>query len=167
MRGSALPVLGLAFVLAACGHHRPPPDDAAEPRGPDFHAPVEILLGYDFNHDGTITRAEMETGLKADFDAADTNHDGRLDEDEVRAVNQKRWSDNASTSSPLVDWNHDGYVDFNEFAATARSLFDEMDRNGDGKLTPDELNPRGSGAKPQAPSGGGEHHHRGGGGSGG
>ena len=69
----------------------------------------------------------MEAGLKADFAAADTNHDGVLELDEVRAVNDKRWSEDASASSPLVDWNHDGVVDFDEFAATARSLFDQMD----------------------------------------
>ena len=78
-------------------------------------------LKYDANHDGTLTRAELEAGLKADFDAADTNHDGRLDIDEVRAVNQARWSADSSAASPLVDWNHDGYVDFNEFAAAPRA----------------------------------------------
>ncbi len=149
-----------AVVLAACagGHHR---DEPAEPRGPEFHAPAEMLLRYDANHDGIVTRAEMEAGLKADFAAADTNHDGRLDEDETRAVNHQRWSDNASTASPLVDWNHDGYVDFNEFAATARSLFDELDRNGDGQLSPRELNPSAPATKSDAaPSGQhGKHRH--------
>ncbi len=106
---------------------------------PQFHAAVEILLRYDANKDGTVTRVEMEAGLKAEFEAADTNHDGRLDPDEVAAVNQKRWSENASTTSTLVDWNQDGFVDFNEFAATTRSLFAEIDRNGDGQLSPDEL----------------------------
>ncbi len=40
---------------------------------------------------------------------------------------------------PLVDWNQDGYVDFAEFAGTARSLFVELDRDGDGRLTPKEM----------------------------
>ncbi len=86
-----------------------------------FHPAVELLERYDADHDGIVTRAEMEAGLKAEFAAADKNHDGRLDEDETRAVNEARWGEGLSTTSTLVDWNHDGYVDFQEFANTARS----------------------------------------------
>jgi Ca2+-binding EF-hand superfamily protein len=98
-----------------------------------------MLLRYDANHDGTITRAEMEAGLKAEFDAADAKHTGCLDADETAAVNHARWAEDHSTASTIVDWNHDGCVDFNEFANAPRSLFDEIDRNGDGKLTPEEI----------------------------
>src|SRR5882762_4171912 len=115
-----------ALALAGCADNGPPPEPRDKPA--PFHPPIEILLRYDANHDGILTRAEMEAGLKADFATADTDHDGRLDEDETRAVNEKRWSENASTTSTLVDWNQDGYVDFNEFAGTARSLFAELDR---------------------------------------
>lgn len=101
-----------------------------------------MLLNYDANHDGTVTRAEMEAGLRHDFAAADANHDGRLDPDEARAVNQQRLSEDQSTASPLVDWNQDGFIQFDEFATTDRSLFDQLDRNGDGKLSPDELRPQ-------------------------
>jgi Ca2+-binding EF-hand superfamily protein len=167
MRLKAFLVPLAAFALSGCAgwfgheHHRGPMAGG----GPqDWHPPRGMLVKYDSNHDGTLTRAELEAGLKADFDAADTNHDGRLDINEVRAVNQARWSADSSATSPLVDWNHDGYVDFNEFAATPRSLFDQMDVNADGKLTPDELNPQ---AKAKGPNGGqrqmGGHHGRSGG----
>jgi hypothetical protein len=143
-------------------------------REAEFHPPNVMLMRYDFNHDGSITRAEMEAGLKADFDAADTNHDGRLDEDEVRAVNRQRLNMDP-TASPLIDWNHDGYVDFDEFAAEPRSLFEQLDTNADGVLSPTELNPRGVPGKPAdqsgTQSGQGQGHgrgrHRGGGGQGG
>lgn len=140
---------GLSLFLSGCGlfgGHRPP--EEREPKEAPFHAPVEILLRYDANHDGIITREEMEAGLKADFAGADTNHDGRLDEAETAAVNHARWAEGGSTTSTIVDWNHDGYVDFDEFANTARSLFDEADRDGDGKLSPKELRPYG-GAVPK------------------
>ncbi|MBV9992488.1 MAG: hypothetical protein JOZ72_14510 [Alphaproteobacteria bacterium] len=130
----------LAFLPAACSGDRPPPEPREQ--GAQFHPPVEMLKRYDADHDGTLTRAELEAGLKADFAAADTNHDGKLDEDEARAVNEQRWSEGLSTTSTLVDWNHDGVVDFNEFAGTARSLFDELDVNGDGKLSPKEMEPK-------------------------
>ena len=139
-----------ALALAGCAsgphRHKPPPQ---------WHPAVNMLLHDDFNHDGTITRGEMEKGLHEDFARDDTNHDGRLDEDEVRAVNQRRWAKDASTTSPLVDWNHDGYVDFQEFAAAPRSLFDELDSNSNGALSPAEL--KAARATPQPPR---PHHAR-------
>ena len=133
-------VLGASIaLLAACSDDGPKPEPRERPV--PFHPAVELLERYDADHDGTVTRAEMEAGLKAEFAAADKNHDGRLDEDETRAVNEARWGEGLSTTSTLVDWNQDGYVDFHEFANTARSLFDQLDKNGDGKLTPDELHP--------------------------
>jgi Ca2+-binding EF-hand superfamily protein len=135
-------------LLASCAGPRPRDDQPERPK--PFHPAIELLQPYDTNKDGILTRAELEAGLKADFAAADTNHDGRLDEEETRAVNEQRWSQNASTTSTLVDWNHDGYVDFAEFAATARSLFVQLDRNGDGQLEPEDWQL----PKPKNPTGG-------------
>jgi hypothetical protein len=144
--------------------------DGARPREAEWHPSNAMLLRFDANHDGSVTRAELEAGLKADFAFADKNGDGRLDPAEVRAVNDQRLRDEGSTATPLIDWNRDGFVDFNEFAAAARSLFDQMDTNGDGVLSPAELNPRAKGAgKAPGKSGGrsGHGHGRGGGGGGG
>ena len=132
----------MAVLLASCGSLFGGPHRPREGTDQDFHPPVDILLAYDANHDGSVTRAEMEAGLRADFARVDTNHDGVLEKDEVRAVNESRWNADASTASPLVDWNHDGVVDFDEFAATARSLFVQLDTDGDGVLTPSELHPQ-------------------------
>lgn len=142
------PIAAAAFALSGCGlfgHSGP-----HRPREAEWHPPVGMLLRYDFNHDGSITRAEMEKGLREDFAKADTDHDGVLSEDEVRAVNEKRWADDASAASPLVDWDHDGIIDFDEFAAAPRSLFAQMDANGDGVLSPQELHPAPA-AEPRRP----------------
>ena len=53
-------------------------------------ASAALLLRYDANHDGVVTRDEMEAGLKVDFAAADTNGDGCLGPAEVRAENDRR-----------------------------------------------------------------------------
>ena len=171
MGKGALAVLSL-ILLAGCASHRPRPD--GDRHEEEWHAPVQMLLRFDANHDGSVTRAEMEAGLRADFAAADTNHDGVLEPDEVWAVNEKRSSEDASAASPLVDWNNDGVVDFDEFAATARSLFDQMDANGDGVLSPAELKPKGSGpgqgekdGEPRGHGGRGGGHGGGGHGGGG
>jgi hypothetical protein len=134
MRKPVLLVLS-ALCLSACAHHEPPK------RGQGLQPGAETLLRYDFSHDGQITRAELEEGIRQDFNKADTNHDGRLDETEVRAVNQERWAQHAASTSPLVDWDHDGYVDLGEFAAGPRSLFDDLDSNGDGVVSKEELKP--------------------------
>jgi Ca2+-binding EF-hand superfamily protein len=143
----------LVLLLAGCAggprhpHQRDP--------GLAFHPPIEILQKYDADHDGILTRAELEAGLKAEFDADDTDHDGRLDKDEARAVNNRRWAEGLSTTSTIVDWNQDGYVDFNEFAGTARSYFTQLDRDNEGKIDLKKLAPRPakSGEDDDGPSG--------------
>jgi len=102
-------------------------------------ASAALLLRYDANHDGTITRVEMDSGLKADFSAADTSGDGCLDPAEVRAENQQRLARDGAEASPLVDWNLDGCVDIREFSNTAHSYFDLADRTKDGRVSLLEL----------------------------
>jgi len=132
-------VLIVTLAMAGCGGRPPPrPRDSSQEWRPD----TRLLVQYDANHDGTITRAEMEAGLKSDFARIDQNRNGCLSPDEVSAENARRWQRDASAASPIIDWKQQGCVDFGEFAATERSLFAQLDRNEDGKLTPDELNPR-------------------------
>jgi hypothetical protein len=126
----------LALVLAGCASHRPP--SQAEHREREWHPPIEMLAKY-ADTNGNVTRASMEAGLRRDFDAADKNHDGVLGEDEVRAINETRWKEAESAYSPLVDWNGDGVVNFDEFAATARSLFQQLDTQGKGIITAQQL----------------------------
>jgi Ca2+-binding EF-hand superfamily protein len=158
-----LPILLLACcALSACasGHHRRIPENE---RPKEWHPSRDLLTKYDANHDGTLTKAELEAGLKAEFNAADVDHNGCLKPDEAAAINEKRIEEQGSTSTPLIDWNQDGCIDFNEFAGTARSLFTQMDRNEDGKLEPKELNPRAAaqGKKGGDRERGGRHHRHG------
>lgn len=135
----SVPVLIVAgLVLAGCGGGPRPRD--SDPRGA-YHPPSALIEKYDANHDGIITRAELEAGLRADFAKADVKHNGCLDADEVSAVNQERWKEDQSTASPLVDFKGQGCVDFSEFAATPRSLFEQLDRDEDGQVTQRELHP--------------------------
>jgi len=134
-----------AVLVCACAAPTPPSPEAPA----EFHPPRALLEAYDTNHDGGVSRAELERGLRADFTKADATHTGCLDADEVRAVNQQRWAQEQSTVSPLVDFKGNGCIDFDEFAATARSLFEQMDINADGKVTPEEFHPH---KKPVPPS---------------
>jgi len=145
LRLSALCLVGM---LAACGSSdqsgpRWSPYATPPPRDENFHGgPNALLLKYDANHDGTLTKEELIAGLRAEFDALDTKHTGCLTPDQVDAINQARIAADQSAATPLQDWNGDGCVDFREYSAAAFSLFDQLDRNGDGKITPQEFNPR-------------------------
>jgi Ca2+-binding EF-hand superfamily protein len=126
----------IVFVISACGGEPKPRAAPAE----EWHPPSELLERYG-DKNGVVTRAAIEAGLRADFAAADKDHDGCLDEEEARAVNEARWKIAASATSPLIDFLHNGCIDFDEFAAEPRSVFEQLDRNGDGRLTPQELHP--------------------------
>jgi Ca2+-binding EF-hand superfamily protein len=134
----------MVCLLAGCSSHGPSDD-------PNRNAAPQALplLRFGPDEDGSLTRAKVVAVLKAEFAAADTNHDGVLDWDEVRAVNERRWQRDGDKASPLVDWNRDGVVDFKEFATTDLSLFEQFDANGDGVLTAKEFT--GKKRKPGSP----------------
>ena len=98
-----------------------------------------LLLRYDADKDGNITKEEMEAGLKADYAAADANSDNCIDAAEVRAENAMRLRRDSTQASPLVDWNLDRCVDIREFGNTAHSYFDLADRTKDGRVSQLEL----------------------------
>lgn len=174
-----LPVILFATVaLAACSGPRQLPPwmrPAEKPRDENYHGgDAGMILKYDANHDGTLTRAELIAGLKAEFAAHDTHHNGCLDADQARAINQERVDQDQSVATPVVDWNQDGCIDYTEFSAAPYSLFDQLDLDHDGKLTPKEL--QRAGAKPRDPNAAptdqpqqdtGQHRRRRGGGEGG
>ena len=113
--------------------------DAASRLPPGLPPSASLLLRYDANNDGVVTRGEMDAGLKADFAAADTNGDGCLNPAEVRAENNRRLTQDGAQASPLRDWNLDGCVDIHEFSNTVHSYFDLVDKKKDGHVTLLEL----------------------------
>jgi hypothetical protein len=165
MKMLPLLICACALGLSACASdkpHRKPPEAP-------WHPATAMLTKYVKNPDGSLTRAQMEAGLKADFNDADKNHTGCLDTDETRGINEERLAEDQSTASPLVDFTGKGCIDFVQFANTPRSLFDALDRDNNGVLTKYELAPwepaPKKGDDQNAPTSG--HHHRHGGNPGG
>ncbi len=150
-----LPVILLCVLgLAACSGRAPPPPwmrAAEKPRDENYHGGnAGMILKYDANHDGALTRDELIKGLKAEFAVHDTKHNGCLDPEQAGDINQGRVDADQSTATPVMDWNQDGCIDYTEFSAAPYSLFDQLDANHDGKLEPKELQ-RGGAAKPKDP----------------
>lgn len=132
---------------------------------------VASLLQFDANKDGSITRAEVDAGIQAQFQGADTNSDGRLDAVEFQKYNDARraerkarfeawrakkeaeggdtkrgFADRGSRGfDPMknMDWNLDGYIAPDEFADRTRAQVMRADRNGDGTIQADEMKKRG------------------------
>lgn len=101
-----------------------------------------LIRRFDQNKDGQLALAELPEKLQERFRDADTNRDGILSEDELRArhaqFEQKRME--------RLDTNGDGTVSDEERAAARAEFqkkhFARKDKNGDGALTADEVGER-------------------------
>ena len=90
------------------------------------------------NPDGSLTRGELEAGLKLEFKKWDTDGNGELSRSELEPLNEFLHSLNVG-ASPVTDWNGDGKVDFQEFASGWRTMFDLCDLDSDGVITKTEM----------------------------
>ncbi len=130
--------------------------------GPTTRAAVEAKVRAQFatmdaNHDGFITREEIQTSMeammaehrKAAFDAMDTNHDGSISRDEfmahhpdARGMGGRRMMmmhegdpDAGFGMFVMADSDKDGRVSLKEALDAALARFDQADPNHDGTLT--------------------------------
>jgi Ca2+-binding EF-hand superfamily protein len=135
---ATLTAAGLAaasFLVLAGG-----PEGSKEHRG---HG-VERLKAADTDGNGMISRAEAAAlpMIAKNFDAIDTNRDGQVTGEELRAFHQKQRLARAAEHFKSIDADNDGRISKAEAQAKAPRLaahFDQVDANGDGFVTPQEM----------------------------
>jgi hypothetical protein len=128
-------IVSSAIVVVACGAVLP----AAAQTASDLPPSSVLLVRFDSDKDGNITKAEMEAGLKGDYALADLDHNNCLNAAELRAENERRLRREGGQATPLVDWNVDGCVNMAEFGGAVRSYFTFVDRSKDGSVNEVEL----------------------------
>ncbi len=108
---------------------------------------AQMLLQYDTNQDGIISRAELEAGKTAEFAKADTNADGFLSWDEFQAWNEARRTAQTNAVFAVMDADGNASISADEFAnaypergaTQATNMFTLADTNADGALSLEEL----------------------------
>lgn len=104
---------------------------------------------WDTNRDGVYTCDEWKSFLDRIFTSADRNRDGHLDPSEFAAV-RKADATLADADFGYFDENQDGKIMRKEFVEKPSPFILRFDRNGDCRVTPDEIK---AGVAPRGPQG--------------
>lgn len=108
---------------------------AQRPGGP----PSPMQQALDTNHDGTLSADEVKAAPRSLL-ALDKNGDGRITPDELQSPETPGASpEELVTRLMAFDKNGDGILVPDELPARMQNLFERADTNHDGKLTPDEI----------------------------
>ncbi|MEZ5996829.1 MAG: hypothetical protein R3C25_13870 [Hyphomonadaceae bacterium] len=106
------------------------------------------LFQADANSDGVLTRQEFDAGRDAMFASIDTDNNGVLSREEMRAHHGERGHGRRGRSGGRggqegmhmggADANNDGVITRDEFLARPIAMFERMDANHDGVISQDE-----------------------------
>ena len=146
-----LACLGIALGTAAAAQNAPKPITRA-----DYHNTVNgHFSGADTNHDGFISKAELQAQQQRDLEGAknrinqqiaakfaqlDTNHDGKLSLQEfLGAAPALKVGETVDQMIARLDANHDGKISSAEYRGPEENKFNKVDANHDGIVTPQEI----------------------------
>lgn len=130
-------MLGALSPAAAAGPKAPP-------NGPQDGPPGSNPESWDANGDGVFTCDEWKNYLERWFSVADRNRDGRLDRSEFAAL-RRPGTFFADADFGYFDENQDGRISHSEFVGKPSEYILQKDKNGDCRVTPEEL--KGTAAK--------------------
>jgi hypothetical protein len=106
---------------------------------------------WDANHDGVFTCDEWKSFADRLFTSADRNRDGKLDPAEFANV-QKAEATLAEADFGYFDENQDGKITRKEFVEKPSAFILRFDRNGDCRVTGDEIKAANAPKGPQGPA---------------
>jgi len=130
-------ILASALVLAFT-------TGSALAQAPAAGAAQKVNLGpMDQNGDGKISADEAKWVTAKSIAKIDANHDNVITTAELKAEEERLRDLDRQRQLSLLDSNHDGKTTTAEFAAMDTQRFQNMDRNHDGFLSPEELRPQG------------------------
>jgi hypothetical protein len=141
MIGVMVGLLLTGMPLALAQSAPPPAQDALLQNGPPI---------WDTNHDGIYTCEEWKNHLDRIFTTADRNRDGRLDQTEFAAV-RRADSMLADADFGYFDENQDGKITRDEFVSKPSAFIMRFDKNGDCRVTPEEIKAAAAPKGPQGP----------------
>jgi hypothetical protein len=135
-----------AFIQSALAQSAPPGDtargrstkDAASTNGPEI---------WDANHDGIYTCAEWKSYLDRLFTYADRNRDGHLDPSEFTTI-RRAGATFADADFAYFDENQDGKISRAEFVDKPSEFILQHDKDGDCRVTQDEMKGESTDQKP-------------------
>jgi hypothetical protein len=107
---------------------------------------------WDANHDGVYTCAEWKSYLDRMFTLADRNNDGRLDPSEFTTI-RRAATTLADADFGYFDENRDGKITRGEFVDKPSVFILQHDKNGDCRVTRDEMKGAGDDQRPPPPGG--------------
>jgi hypothetical protein len=141
---AAIAMVTPAFLSLAAA--QVPPAPAPTGTAPRYYKPT--FSSMDANKDGSVSKDEYAAYRNKKFERLDTNKDGSISKAEyltpprgghpsehgqiAREIRFKQINTSGSGSISKAEWD-----------AETNARFAQLDRNGDGKLTPDELGPPG------------------------
>lgn len=146
----------IVFITLAAGsavaQDAPPMPPGGQPGGGmRMQVQVPSFAELDKNKDKKLSRDEFPSQFAQAFDRLDANHDGFIDEEEWNAMRTRFGGGGGpgggmgggprtgESLTKLLDANADGKVSREEFAKVL-SLFDVLDKDHNGELSPEELN---------------------------
>ncbi|WP_166296434.1 EF-hand domain-containing protein [Bradyrhizobium sp. 2S1] len=139
--------MSLLCAVISFASAQPVPSDQEHRReaGGD-RSPASAAEIWDANRDGVYTCDEWKAYLGRLFDRADRNHDGNLTPAEFEGV-RRPGSALADADFGYFDENQDGKITRSEFVGKPNEFILQNDKNGDCRVTQDELKNTGTDQK--------------------